>query len=534
MFPTWGNLSLAVGLTAILYTLFRESPTLCTSLCTPRCPASVENVHSGYFGYECAGKPHHSSWSSWWHPERSDGIRAEHKMGAGAITKDWNILYHLGGNGPWVEKVLDIVPGGIAVPSGCEVEQVHMKMSRHGERYPTKKAGKSQREVVERMKRSGKTFTGNLAFFNDWELFWSAISRRVTDQSLKDDSSLEQLTDTGPFSGTLGSFTTGVRLRTRYRHLLSHVASNHSHHATTFWASGSNRVIETAKHFALGFFGIDYQKANKAALRIISEHHSLGADTLTPGRTCLANKRDQNEGQRKGYRLMGEYRATYLAAIRERLFKETSMEFGDQEIYAMQEMCGFETTVRGRSDWCDVFTQDEFLSFEYARDLLHYYRAGPGQRYAASMGWLWLNATTNLLLKGPEAGPLFFSFVHDGDIAPMITALDVINDNEHLPITHIPHSRKWRKSQVSPMGGRIIFELLSCKQTSSSSTGKFVRLNINDGITAIPGCDNGPGNSCALAQFATRTMKRGKDVGDFRELCGLDEDAADRISFLHQ
>lgn len=47
-------------------------------------------------------------------------------MGAGAITKGWNILYHLGGNGPWVEKVIDVVDGGIAVPTGCEVEQVHM------------------------------------------------------------------------------------------------------------------------------------------------------------------------------------------------------------------------------------------------------------------------------------------------------------------------------------------------------------------------------------------------------------------------
>jgi acid phosphatase len=65
-----------------------------------------------------------------------------------------------------------------------------------------------------------------------------------------------------------------------------------------------------------------------------------------------------------------------MPAIRERLAKQTDMYFEDHEIYAMQEMCGFEITVRGRSDWCDVFTQDEFLSFEYARDVLHYYRAG--------------------------------------------------------------------------------------------------------------------------------------------------------------
>ena len=126
MLSPLGHVSLFMGCLAILYALFRTSPSPCTSLCPTRCPTSIEHLHSGYFGYECAGKPHHSSWSSWWHPERSDGNHAEHKLGAGAITKDWNILYHLGGNGPWVEKVIDVVDEGIAVPEGCSVGQVHM------------------------------------------------------------------------------------------------------------------------------------------------------------------------------------------------------------------------------------------------------------------------------------------------------------------------------------------------------------------------------------------------------------------------
>jgi acid phosphatase len=124
--------------------------------------------------------------------------------------------------------------------------------------------------------------------------------------------------------------------------------------------------------------------------------------------------------------------------------------------------------------------------------------------------------------------------VHDGDIAPMMTALDVINDEQNLPITHIAPDRKWRKSQVSPMGGRVIFELLSCDTTSQSSPEKFVRLNINDGITAIPGCESGPGKSCPLAEFAERTKKKGEEAGNFKELCGLDDGAAERITFLHQ
>ncbi|EOA90950.1 uncharacterized protein SETTUDRAFT_158436 [Exserohilum turcica Et28A] len=524
MAPRWIITTSAIVtaiLAAAIYIVY-HSPSL--SALSPSLYASLSQ-YPGYLGSECAGKPHHASWESWWHPQHSTGnaTAAKSKDGAAARTKDWNILYHLGGNGPWVEKKIDVVEGGVAVPEGCEVVQVHM-MARHAERYRTRRAGHAQKSVVRRIKESGKVFDGRLSFFNDWELFWSS------------DDHLEQLTSTGPFAGTLGSFTTGVRLRTRYQHLIDKATANQEH-PTIFWASDSNRVIETAKHFASGFFGLDYAAAKTASLSIISEHSSLGADTLTPGRTCLGNKKDKEHGQRKGYRLMAEYRASYMPPIRERLLAQTGMDFSDEEIYAMQEMCGFEITVRGHSNWCNVFTQEEFLSFEYARDLLHYYRAGPGQKYAKSMGWLWLNATTNLLVQGlEEAGPLFFSFVHDGDIAPMMSALDVINDAQHLPTTHIAHDRKWRKSQVSPMGGRVIFELLSCSSNGAAqdAPAKFIRLNINDGITALPDCNSGPGKGCPLADFAARTKRKGEEVEDFKELCGLPEDAAGRITFLSQ
>ncbi|KAJ4313460.1 hypothetical protein N0V94_006947 [Neodidymelliopsis sp. IMI 364377] len=450
---------------------------------TSQCPTNAQQAHTGYLEYECAGKPHHSSWSSWWHPQRGDSVLTERRQGAGATIKDWNILYHLGGNGPWVEKVVDVVESGIAVPEGY------------------------QRAVFEKMKQSGMKFTGSLAFFNDWELFWSGQSRLDTYspsslRSSTDDKQLEQLTSTGPFSGRLGSFTTGVRLRTRYHHLVDQALARN---ATTYWASGSQRVIETARHFALGLFGLDAD----ATLEVISEDKTRGANTLTPGRTCTANLIDTQEGKMKGYRLMGEYRATYLPAIAARLSLETRLNFTTQDIFSMQEMCGFETTVRGKSHWCDIFTRQEFLAFEYARDLLHYYRAGPGQKYAAAMGWLWLDATTKLLLEGGEkAGPLFFSFVHDGDIAPMLTALDIITDMHHLPPTHIPSSRKWRKSQVSPMGGRVIFELLACNPLQAENTKrKFVRVNINDGITALHDCRSGPGESCPLGEFRERGLR---------------------------
>jgi hypothetical protein len=89
---------------------------------TPVCPSPFQNTYSS---------PYYASWSSWWHPQQAVGIATEHVQGAGTLTKDWNILYHLGGNGPWVEKVVDIVDGGIAPPEGCEVVQIHMVCYSH-------------------------------------------------------------------------------------------------------------------------------------------------------------------------------------------------------------------------------------------------------------------------------------------------------------------------------------------------------------------------------------------------------------------
>ncbi|EEP81144.1 predicted protein [Uncinocarpus reesii 1704] len=201
---------------------------------------------------------------------------------------------------------------------------------------------------------------------------------------------------------------------------------------------------------------------------------------------------------------------------------------------------------RGSSPWCNVFSTDDWENFEYARDLLHYYRAGPGNPYAPTMGWLWLNRTTELLLHPSNEGDVFFSFVHDGDIAPMLAALNVFDQPDDLPTTHIARDRRWRTSQVMPMGGRIILERLTCESPGRyqvdnpangeppSSKSRFIRININDGIVPLPDCNSGPDASCPLSQFAERTRLRGEEAGVFEDICGLENWGNGGITFLKQ
>lgn len=86
----------------------------------------------------------------------------------------------------------------------------------------------------------------------------------------------EQLTTTGPYAGVLEAFTTGVKLHTRYGQLWNDTA----HGATKVWASGCDRVIDTAKYFSAGFFGLEHKRIK---LEIVSEDAARGGDTLTPG-----------------------------------------------------------------------------------------------------------------------------------------------------------------------------------------------------------------------------------------------------------
>ncbi|KAG0636336.1 histidine phosphatase superfamily [Tuber brumale] len=432
--------------------------------------------------------------------------------------REWNILYHLGGNGPWVEKVDGVVKGGIQVPNDCEIDMAHM-MSRHGERFPTKNAGARMIILLKKIGSSGVELKGSLAFLNDWQYFTKSPEKHF-----------EQLTTTGPYSGTLEAFTTGVKLRTRYQHLWEKVLNNH----TLFWASECDRVIDTARYFGAGFFGLE---SKRAELQIISEDESKAGDTLTPGDTCKNYVEDPELGHDYGYEMLYKYRATYLPAIAQRLEEENpGLQFSDSDIYSMQEMCGFEITVRGNSKWCGVFTRQEWSQFEYARDVIHYYRAGPGNKYAKAMGWLWLNTTANLIAEGPEsAGPLYFSFVHDGDIVPMLAAFGIFEDTQDLPIDEMMEDRKWKTSQITPMGGRIIFERLSCAPKNKSAEKEiFVRFNVNDGIVPLEGCADGPGKSCPLNGFLEHVKRRGEIAGDFRTICGLAHDAPDRPTFLRQ
>ena len=118
----------------------------------------------------------------------------------------------------------------------------------------------------------------------------------------------------------------------------------------------------------------------------------------------------------------------------------------------------------------------------------------------------------------------------------MLTALDLVTDNTSLPTSHIAKDRKWLTSQIMPMGGRVIFERLTCSSATSTTTEQFIRINVNDGIIPLKNCTSGPGQSCPLPEFVEFIRRRGVELGNFEDACGIDRggDRDGRLTFLHQ
>jgi Histidine phosphatase superfamily (branch 2) len=168
---------------------------------------------------------------------------------------DASLLKYFGGMGPYI--------GGeyTPPPPNCRVSQVHM-MSRHGERYPTRRMGTTLLAFAANVSGVGG-FSNSIEFLNSWKLDdWINVP----------DSQLDQETLTGPAAGSTHMFTLGSEFRTRYNDMWNWTDSG-----VKLWSSNSTRVIHSAKYFASAFFGVDVP----TQVEVIPETSERWGDSLT-------------------------------------------------------------------------------------------------------------------------------------------------------------------------------------------------------------------------------------------------------------
>ncbi|EJD01856.1 phosphoglycerate mutase-like protein [Fomitiporia mediterranea MF3/22] len=420
----------------------------------------------------------------------------------------FNVLQSLANLSPMFSiDSLGLPKSSALIPAGCDITQVHL-LFRHGARYPT--LGSLPAAFATKLHNStisgtGFTAKGKLKFLNTWPYKLGA----------------EILT---PF-GRQQLFDLGVSFRVKYGELLKNFTS-----LPVFRTTSQERMLQSAANFAAGFFGIpDYQMNYRQLITI--ETSGSNNNTLAPN---CQNRNNPNISSIVPI-MTNTWANIYLRNALARLSRRLEgFNVTIDDLLGMQELCAYETIALGTSEFCDLFTEDEWKGFEYFLDLSFWYANGPGNPTAAAFGIGYVQELTARLTKTPISihntstnatitdsnvtfpldQPIFVDVTHDNTIASILVALNFTSfaANGPLPSDRIPENQTYIVSQIAPFASQLVGQVLSC---SASSTPNQIRWLLNDAVvplTGVNGCPEDENGLCPLDSFVRAMQTRLAEV----------------------
>ncbi|ROV87494.1 hypothetical protein VMCG_10507 [Cytospora schulzeri] len=431
-------------------------------------------------------------------------------------------LKWLGANSPWFAgpNVYNISPD---VPENCYVDQAAYVV-RHGSRYPDSGAYSGWVDMQERFSSGDYTPTGSIAFVKDWRTV-------LTDPDL-------QIAMESP-TGAKEAHDLGYTLRTRYPQLYNEGDNFY------VWANNYTRVIQTAQMFVQGYLGFTSSTYGSVVSVTSTGYTENIGNSLSPSDQC-PNFSDSSGGD-----YATEWADVYIPPIKERLeaMIQGNFTFTDNDISQIPYLCGFESQITGRlSPWCGVFTDYELQQYEYANDIRYYYGLGPGTDLEKTMMMPYLNALVGLLEQGPGINgtaadgsnftlpSLLTTFLNDGQLAELVTASGVFDDEPVFSGTEMNPDRLFVASHFVTMRGTIAFERLNCVANNASSSqahllrrhenttstnATYVRIKLNDAVYTLPSCKDGPGQSCLLSDYVKYVADKYAAEGNWVTNCNV-------------
>jgi acid phosphatase len=194
----------------------------------------------------------------------------------------------------------------------------------------------------------------------------------------------------------------------------------------------------------------------------------------------------------------------------------------------MQQLCGYETVIRGSSPFCslELFSQNEWLAFEYMNDIMYFYNTGYGNEISGALGFPWLNASATALLSDKADQDLYVSFTHRELPPTVVVALGLFNNtaysgadnaNTTMPLATQNYGRAWRSSRILPFLSNIAIERMTC-DSYGFAVNDYFRVLVNRDPHSLS-CVDGPGESCSKGAFEDFIHERGMLFGGYTEQC---------------
>lgn len=380
-----------------------------------------------------------------------------------------------------------------AVPAGCTITFAQV-LSRHGARDPTTKKTLIYNDTIAKIHATVTDYSEEYKFIRDFDYTLGA----------------DQLTD----FGRRQMIEQGQAVAERYGHLADEIEP-------FIRASGQERVIESAEKWAEGFYGA-LGRADEGYLGDISLVPETDGfnNTLDHGRCTVF---EEGPLTSMGDDARNEWADIFTIPIIKRL--EANLVGAklsrDDAIYLM-DMCPFVTVAHPQaelSDFCHLFSVDEWRSYDYYQTLGKYYGYSNGNPLGPTQGVGFVNeliarlmrqpvddrTSTNSTLTGsPATFPLdralYADFSHDNTMVSIYSALGLYNATAPLPKRErvSPEGAKgFAMSWMVPFAGRLFLEKMTCGRDER----ELVRVLVNDRVVPLQGCGADELGRCELGEF---------------------------------
>jgi hypothetical protein len=227
-----------------------------------------------------------------------------------------------------------------------------------------------------------------------------------------------------------------------------------------------------------GFFGLEW--TNNATIEVIIEEQGFN-NSLAGYKNCKNANSYVNMG---GINATKEWVAVYLKDATTRFQSMIDLDWTIEDTYAAQTMCPYETVAYGYSAFCNLFTYDEWVGFEYSNDL--YFAGSNGFQSptgrAVGIGYVqetlarlqnhtlgYSGSQINVTLDNntdtfPLNQSLYFDFSHDTNIMSILTAFGFKQFNQFLPGNKHPGQHNLTVSHLEPFGCRLDIEIIKTPQ----------------------------------------------------------------------
>ncbi|EPS35931.1 hypothetical protein H072_10614 [Dactylellina haptotyla CBS 200.50] len=387
------------------------------------------------------------------------------------------------------------------IDAECEVTFAQV-LSRHAARYPTKGMGNKMKNVIQKIQKNAKSYSDKTKFIKTFKY--------------ELEPKYDQLTD----FGRREMYNSGIKFFNRYKKL-------NENDEPYYRVSGQQRVIESGAEFSRGF--VDEKAKSKKQktvslphLNVIQEGRSF-KNTLDHG-TC--REFEVGRYSKSHQEALDKYIAVFTPPIVQRLGKEIpGGDINGLDVVHLMGLCPFYTVIDGDklSQWCGLFTPEEFKQFNYYQTLAKYYKYGDGNPLGAVQGVGFVNeligrltrsavkdsTSTNSTVIGPVDRKIYADFSHDNTMVSIMTAMKLFDGLPKLDMKKMESTDRFNLADIVPFASRVYIEKMKCK----SEPDELVRVLVNDRVMKLK-CPEKKYGSCTVHEFV-RGLKFARRGGNW-------------------